>query len=50
MVENTLFSGNIGLSTGDQSLGTVSFGGYYGVKTQFDNSEFSFCVRSNCWF
>ena len=40
VVENTLFSGNIGLSTGDQSLGTVSFGGYYGVKTQFDNSEF----------
>ena len=40
VVENTLFSGNIGLSTGNQSLGTVYFAGYYGEKTQFNNCEF----------
>jgi|GEM_PF-892174 hypothetical protein len=40
VVENTLFSGNVGLSTGNQSMGTVVFAGYHGVKTQFDNSEF----------
>ncbi len=39
-IKNTLFSGNVGLSTGNQSMGTVLFAGYHGVKTQFDNCEF----------
>lgn len=48
-ITDTLFSGNVGLSTWNQSLGTVTFAAYHGKLTIFNSCEFRNNIANAWW-
>ena len=48
-IDNTIFSGNIGISTKNQSLGTINLASYHGKELNFNNCEFINNVWAMGW-